>query len=144
MATATKTTTKKPVAKTPAKKKAAKKPAYVIVRKTHEIDATDKVLGRLASEIAMILNGKNKPTFERHVDDGDIVVVTNIKNIKVTGNKMQTKIYFRHSGYPGGLKRTKMSELFEKNPSEVLRKAVFNMLPKNRLRPGMMKRLKIS
>lgn len=113
-------------------------------RGNHEIDATGKVLGRLATEIAIVLRGKNKPTFQPHLDEGDNVIVTNASKIKITGKKLEQKVYYRYSGYPGGLKEKKMIEIFKKNPGEVLQKAVYNMLPKNRLRDRMFKRLKIS
>lgn len=112
-------------------------------RETQVIDATDQALGRLASRIATLLIGKHKPQYLRHLDQGDSVAVKNMKKIKVTGKKMQDKIYFRHSGYPGGLRRTKMVDIFKKDPAEILRRAVYNMLPKNKLRKGRMNRLKI-
>ncbi len=115
-----------------------------IQRMTHTIDADGRVLGRLATDIAGKLRGKHKPTFEYHQDQGDIVVITNAGKIKTTGAKMTGKVYYRHSGYPGGLKETQMRHMFEKDPSQVLEKAVFNMLPKNKLRAKMMKRLRIS
>lgn len=114
-----------------------------IERKTITIDASNQILGRLASRIATLLIGKHKPQYLRHLDRGDNVAVKNIKKIKVTGKKMQDKIYFRHSGYPGGLKRKKMIDIFKKDPAEILRRAVYNMLPKNKLRKGRMNRLKI-
>lgn len=114
-----------------------------IERKTHQIDAKGKVLGRLASEIAVILRGKNKSTFQPHIDSGDFVEVSNCDKIKFTGNKLTQKEYIWHSNYPGGLKRQKVSEVFEKNPFEVLRRAVLGMLPKNKLRDKMIKRLKV-
>ena len=113
-------------------------------RQLHKIDATDKAIGRMATEIAGLLRGKHKPEFQLNIDIGDEVEVKNIKQAKFTGKKLDQKEYYRHSGYPGGLKTTKLSELFEKNPIEVLRKAVWNMLPKNKLRKEMIKRLKIS
>jgi large subunit ribosomal protein L13 len=112
-------------------------------RKTHTIDAAGKVLGRLASEIAVLLRGKHKPTFVPYKDEGDFVVVKNIKNIKITGKKLEQKKYYRHSGYPGGLKEISLKKLFEKKPAEVLKKAVRGMLPRNKLRKEMIKRLKI-
>jgi len=112
-------------------------------RKTHTIDATDKVLGRLASQIAILLRGKHKPNFVPYLDMGDFVIVKNIKKLKVTGKKMEQKIYFRHSEYLGGAKETPLKILFKENPAEVLRKAVFGMLPKNKLRGKTIKRLKI-
>lgn len=124
------------------KKRAKSKP--VIQRQTHKIDATDKVLGRLASEIAILLRGKNKASFQPYLDQGDEVIVSNALKLKITGKKLEQKKYFHYSGYPSGLKAKKMSELFSKNPALVLKKAVFNMLPKNKLRAKMIKRLKIN
>jgi len=112
-------------------------------RKTHSIDATDKVLGRLASEIAILLQGKHKPNFYPHKDTGDFVVVKNIAQIKLTGKKIEQKKYFRHSGYPGGAKEIPLKKLLAQKPEEILKKAVFGMLPKNRLRKRRLKRLKI-
>lgn len=110
-------------------------------RKTHNLDATDQAVGRLASRIALLLRGKNKATYKPNLDEGDIVVVLNIKKIKITGQKIFQKKYHHYSGYPGGLKTKKLSELFEKNPNEVLWRAVYHMLPKTKLRKEMMKRL---
>ncbi len=114
-----------------------------INRKLHKIDATDKSVGRLATQIATILRGKNKPEYEPHIDGGDIVEVTGTNNLKFSGKKLEQKKYYRYSGYPGGLKETKMGDLFKKDPGEILRRAVREMLPANRLRKGMMKRLRI-
>jgi len=111
-------------------------------RDTHVIDATNRVLGRLASEIAVLLRGKHKPGFVPYRNGGDFVKIKNVDKIRFTGNKLKGKKYYRHSGYPGGLKITSLEELFRKNPKEVLRKAVWGMLPKNRLRSQMIKRLK--
>ncbi len=115
--------------------------AINIERKHHKIDATDKAVGRLASHIAVLLRGKNKPEFQPNVDRGDIVEVTNVDKLKFTGKKLEQKKYYRHSGYPGGIKETKMSELQEKNPGKILENAVKNMLPNNKLRRTMLKRL---
>ncbi len=112
-------------------------------RKTHVINAKGKVLGRLASQIATLLRGKHKPEFEPHRDLGDFVVVKNIKDIKISGRKIQQKKYYHHSGYPGGLKEIPLSKLIKNKPDEVLRKAVLGMLPKNKLRNKFIKRLKI-
>ncbi|MFH1890022.1 MAG: 50S ribosomal protein L13, partial [Candidatus Kuenenbacteria bacterium] len=110
-----------------------------IIRKEHIIDATNIALGRLASKIAQLLRGKHKVNFTPHLDQGDGVAVENIDHIKITGNKMAKKIYYRHSMYPGGLKETKMKDLAaQKGMAELLRKAVYGMLPANRLRKGMM------
>jgi len=111
--------------------------------KTYTIDATDKVLGRLAVQIAILLRGKNKPDFVPNKDMGDFVNIKNINRVKLTGKKKERKIYYHHTGYLGGLKEIPFKKLFEKNPGEVLRKAVFGMLPKNKLRAKQIKRLKI-
>lgn len=112
-------------------------------RKTHIIDATGKVLGRLASEIAILLRGKQKPEFQPQKDIGDFVIVKNIEKMKITGKKIEQKKYYRHSGYPGGIKEIPLAKLFQKNPGEVLKRAVFGMLPKNKLRRKWIQRLKI-
>jgi large subunit ribosomal protein L13 len=112
-------------------------------RKTYTINASERAVGRIATEVSELLRGKNEPSFERHIDKGGFVVVENIKEIRVTGKKLDQKTYYHYSGYPGGLKEKKMGELFDKNPAEVLRKAVYNMLPKNRLRKEMIKRLTV-
>jgi large subunit ribosomal protein L13 len=111
--------------------------------KTHTIDATDKVLGRLAAEIAVLLRGKHKPNFLPYKDMGDFVVVKNIDKIRLTGKKMEKKKYFRHTGYLGSLKAVSLKRLFKTNPRQVLKKAVFGMLPKNKLRARQIKKLKI-
>lgn len=116
----------------------------MIDRKVHKIDATGKIAGRLASRIAILLMGKHKATFDRSLDCGDFVEVSNVKGIKFSGNKATTKVYHRHTQYPGGLHTTKVKDLLKNDPAEVLRKTVYNMLPKNRLRPKMLKRLNIS
>ena len=113
-------------------------------KQTHTIDATGRPLGRLASEAALLLRGKDKADFLRNVDAGSFVQVVNFKAVKITGNKMEQKEYYKHSCYPGGLRTTKLKNLWEKDPSEALRLAVYGMLPKNKLRPKMIKRLKIS
>ena len=112
-------------------------------RQTHTINAEGKALGRLASEIAVLLRGKHKPDFAPHKDIGDFVVVKNIEKIKITGKKLDQKKYARYSGYPGGLKQTPLKKLIEKDPAEPLRQAVLGMLPKTRLRSKQIKRLKI-
>jgi len=111
-------------------------------RKIHTIDATGKVLGRLATEVAVLLRGKDNPGFLLYKDAGDDVIIKNIEKIIISGKKMDQKKYYHHSGYPGGLKEVSMKKIFEKNPSEILKKAVLGMLPKNRLRPRQIKRLK--
>lgn len=114
-----------------------------IERKTHTIDATDKILGRLAVRVANLLRGKKKPGFVRYKDMGDFVVVENIKNITVSGRKADQKQYRHHSGYLGGMKEQSYKEVFKKNPGDVLKEAVWGMLPKNSLRNEQIKRLKI-
>ena len=111
-------------------------------RQWHLIDAEEKILGRLATEVALLLRGKGKVNFAPYIDGGDFVVVVNIDKIKVSGNKEEKKIYYHHTGYPGGIKEISYGKLFEKNPSAILRKAVWGMLPKNKLRTHMIKRLK--
>lgn len=110
---------------------------------THTIDADGRPLGRLAVEVARLLRGKHKPSFVPYKDEGDFVIIKNIKKIKITGKKLKDKIYYHHSNYPGGFKEIPMAKLFEKSPGEILRKAVLGMLPKNKLRPKMIKRLKV-
>jgi large subunit ribosomal protein L13 len=113
---------------------------------THEwklIDANGKNLGRLATEISSILLGKDKPTFTPGVDTGDFVVIVNAEHITVTGNKMEDKYYYRHSGYPGGLKKTKLRDQLAKHPDRVIRQAVWGMLPHNRYGRKVLKKLKI-
>lgn len=107
------------------------------------IDATGLTLGRLATQIAELLRGKSKPEFTPHVDTGDFVVVINAEKIAVTGNKRAEKMYYRHSGYPGGLKERTLEEMLERRPEEVLRKAVKGMLPKNRLARKQLTKLKV-
>ena len=112
-------------------------------RNKHTIDATDKTLGRLASQIAILLRGKNKPEFVLNQDVGDSVMVLNASKIKVSGKKEQQKEYFRHSDYLGSSKFTKYAQLKQKNPNQIIWKAVYGMLPKNKLRDRQIKRLKI-
>ncbi|MFZ5438091.1 MAG: 50S ribosomal protein L13 [Patescibacteria group bacterium] len=114
-----------------------------VTREWHLVDVKGKVLGRVATEIAEKLIGKNKPTYTPHVDGGDYVVVINAKEVAVTGGKEQKKIYYRHSGFPGGLKQRTFEEMIQKNPEEVIFLAVKNMLPKNRLQGERLARLKI-
>ncbi len=111
-------------------------------RETHTIDAADKVLGRLAAQIAVFLRGKHRPNFFPYKDAGDFVTIKNVDKIKLTGKKAEQKIYYHHTGYLGGLKETPFKKLFKERPSEVLKKAVFGMLPKNKLRAKQIKRLK--
>ena len=112
-------------------------------RQTHTIDATDKVLGRLAAQIAVLLRGKHKPNFVPYKDMGDFVIVENVNKLKFTGKKIEQKKYYRHSGYWGGLKEIPLKKLFAERPAEVLRRAVYRMLPKNKLRVKMIKRLRV-
>lgn len=112
-----------------------------ITRKLHKIDAANQAVGRLASRITLLLRGKNKPEFQPNIDGGDIVEVTNISKLKFTGKKLEQKKYYRYSGYPGGLKETKLADLKKKDPAAVLRIAVKKMLPDNKLRINMLKRL---
>jgi len=107
------------------------------------VDAQNAVLGRLASEIAARLRGKHNPLFTPHVDCGDFVIVINADKVKLTGRKMQQKMYYRHSGYIGGLKEINAEKLLQKKPEDVIRNAVKGMLPKNRLGRKMYKKLKV-
>src|SRR6056297_3065688 len=112
-----------------------------IQRKLHKIDATEKSVGRLATNIAQILRGKNKPEYQAHLDLGDTVEVLNIDKLKFTGKKLDQKQYYHYSGYVGGMKTRKMSEIFVKNPGDILYRAVREMLPNTRLSNGMLPRL---
>ncbi len=114
-----------------------------VERKWYVVDAEGQTLGRLASEIAKVLRGKNKPQYTPHVDVGDFVVVVNADRVVVTGKKAEQKVYRRHSGYPGGLKTTSYEQMMERRPEEILRKAVYGMMPKNRLARQQMRKLKI-
>ncbi len=114
-----------------------------INREWFVVDADDKILGRLATQIAHRLRGKHKPEFAPHVDNGDFIVVVNCEKIKVTGKKMTDKKYYKYTGYMGGLRETSLAHLLERKPEEVIRKAVQGMLPKNRLGAAMLKKLKI-
>jgi large subunit ribosomal protein L13 len=107
------------------------------------VDAAGKTLGRLATQIADLLRGKGKPTFTPHVDVGDFVVVVNAEKIRVTGNKLAAKRYYRHSGYPGGLRSRTLGEQLERGPEEVIRRAVRGMLPRNRLGRKQLTKLKV-
>lgn len=113
-----------------------------VKRDWYVVDASDKVLGRLAAEIAHRLRGKHKPEFTRHIDTGDFIVVVNVDKLRVTGNKAKDKLYNRHSGYPGGLYTTSFERMQEKFPARVLEKAVKGMLPKGPLGYAMLKKLK--
>ena len=114
-----------------------------VERKWYVIDAEGKTLGRLASEIARILRGKNKPQYTPHVDVGDFVVVVNANRVLVTGRKAEQKVYRRHSGYPGGMKETGYGRMMERRPEEILRRAVYGMMPKTRLARQQLRKLKI-
>ncbi len=112
-------------------------------KKWHLIDASDKTLGRLATRIAAILRGKHRPDFTTYIDTGEFVVVVNAEKIAVTGKKLTDKIYYHHSMYPNGLKSKPMEKLLSESPEEVLKKAVWGMLPKGRLGRDMFKKLKV-
>ena len=113
-----------------------------ITRDWYVIDANDKVLGRLASAIAHRLRGKHKPIFTPHIDTGDFIVVTNVEKLKVTGDKLESKLYHRHSGYPGGIKTSTFAQMQARFPGRALEKAVKGMLPKGPLGYAMIKKLK--
>jgi len=114
-----------------------------IERQWHVIDASGKVLGRLATQVASLLMGKHKPLFTRNLDMGDFVVIINADKVRVTGNKAKQKLYHRHSGYPGGLKSISLEEMMQTNPTRVIEYAVKGMLPHNRLGAKMMKKLRV-
>ena len=107
------------------------------------VDAEGKTLGRMATQIAEVLRGKRKPTYTPHVDVGDFVIVVNASKVAVTGNKLEGKRYWRHSGYPGGIRSRTLGELLEQRPEEVIRKAVKGMLPRNRLARQQLRKLKV-
>ena len=114
-----------------------------VERHWYLVDATNKTLGRLSTEIANRLRGKHKPIYTPHVDTGDYIVVVNASKIRVTGNKMQDKIYYKHSGYIGNMKSMNLETMLEKNPERVIMKSVKGMLPKNKLSNAMLKKLKV-
>jgi large subunit ribosomal protein L13 len=114
-----------------------------VQRQWHVIDASDVVLGRLATQTATLLRGKHKPTFAPHVDTGDFVIIVNAGKVALTGNKREQKVAYRHSGFPGGLRRIPFSELLEKRPDRAVEQAVRGMLPKNSLGRQMLKKLKV-
>jgi len=118
-------------------------PVNEIEKKWYVVDAENKVLGRLASEIANRLRGKHKPTFSTFIDNGDFIVVTNAEKIALTGNKLDDKKYYRHTGYMGGLKETSAKDLLVKHPTDLLMHAVRGMLPKNKLGRAQLKKLKV-
>ena len=117
--------------------------AKEIKREWHLIDATDRVLGEIAVETAKILMGKNKAMFTRNLDTGDYVVVINASKIRVSGKKLEQKMYYRHSGYPGGFRSISLSEMLSKKPEMVMEHAVKGMLPRNKLGVAMLKKLKV-
>ena len=114
-----------------------------IVRKWYLVDADGQTLGRMATRVALVLRGKHKPTFTPHLDTGDHVVVVNAEKIRLTGDKLRRKIYYRHSGYPGGLKSDTAEALLKRNPTAVVEKAIRGMLPKNPLGKQMGRKLKV-
>ncbi|MDO5662129.1 MAG: 50S ribosomal protein L13 [Brachybacterium sp.] len=114
-----------------------------VERSWYVIDATDVVLGRLASQAAQLLRGKHKPVFAPHVDAGDFVIIINADKVALTGNKRETKLAYRHSGYPGGLRSMKYSELLDTRPERAVEKAIRGMLPKNKLATQQLKKLKV-
>ena len=114
-----------------------------IERKWYVVDAADMTLGRLASEVAKVLRGKNKPTFTPHIDTGDYVIVVNAEKVKVTGKKLQQKIYYNHSDYVGGMKETTLAEMIAKKPEKVVELAVKGMLPKGPMGRDMIKKLHV-
>jgi large subunit ribosomal protein L13 len=114
-----------------------------VEQKWYLIDAKGMNLGRLSTKIAELLMGKHKPTYSPNVITGDVVVVINCAKIKVTGNKLTDKFYYRHSGYPGGLRETSLKEMLEKHPNRVIEHSVAGMLPKNKLKAEMLKNLKV-
>ena len=116
---------------------------HEVERKWYVVDAEGKTLGRIASQVATILRGKNKPTFTPHVDCGDYVIVINADKVEVTGKKRKEKVYKHHTGYPGGLRETTFEKLIEKKPEEVIRHAVKGMMPKGKLGRQMYKKLKV-
>tara|TARA_B100000963_G_scaffold361850_1_gene400284 strand:+ start:7044 stop:7469 length:426 start_codon:yes stop_codon:yes gene_type:complete len=114
-----------------------------IEQKWYLIDCSDQTLGRLSVRVANILRGKTKPEYTPNADVGDFVVLINAKNIKVTGSKDENKLYFSHSGYPGGIKKINFKDLLEKDPEKVLRRSIKGMLPKNKLNRQIIKKLKV-
>ncbi len=117
--------------------------AEAVERKWYVVDAKDMTLGRLSSEVAKVLRGKHKPTYTHHIDTGDFVIVINAKDIKVTGKKLDQKLYRHYTGYAGGLKEISLRDLLEKKPEKVIYEAVRGMLPKNRLGRKMLKKLRV-
>ncbi len=114
-----------------------------IVRRWYVVDATDQTLGRLSTQIANVLRGKTKPMYTPHMDCGDYVIVINAERIHVTGNKLEEKMYYRHSGYPGGLRATRLKDQLRRHPDRVITDAVRRMLPKNLLAEKIIQKLKV-
>lgn len=114
-----------------------------VVRNWYVVDASDKVLGRLAAEIARRLRGKHKPEYTPHVDTGDYIVVLNAEKVRVTGNKLKDKKYYRHTGYPGGIRERSLEKMLAERPIKVIEQAVKGMLPKNSLGRDMFRKLKV-
>lgn len=114
-----------------------------VMRKWYIVDATDKTLGRISTQIAKYLRGKHKPEYTPHVDTGDFVVVINADKVAVTGNKLTDKVYYHHTGHPGGIKSSTLEQMLEKHPTRVIEKAVKGMLPKNSLGRKMYGKLKV-
>jgi len=112
-------------------------------KKWYIVDAKDQILGRMCTKISKVLRGKDKPAFSHHQDCGDFVIVINAKKIRVTGNKLESKQYYRHSGYPSGIKSMNLKRKLDTKPEDVIKLAVSGMLPKNRLRKDFLKKLKI-
>ncbi len=112
-----------------------------VERKWYIVDATDLVLGRMASDVAVVLKGKHKPTFTPHIDGGDYVIIVNAEKVALTGRKWSQKMYYRHSGYPGGLKTRTATEMLDKQPQKIVEKAVRGMLPNGKLGDDMYRRL---
>lgn len=114
-----------------------------VTRQWHVVDASQVPLGRLSTQVAALLTGKHKPMYTPHIDCGDFVIVINAQQLVVTGNKVEDKTYYRHSGFPGGIKQATLKELLEKDACTVIEKSVRGMLPVNKLRPGRLARLKV-
>jgi len=127
---------------TPAKKTYSAKPTDV-VRAWYVLDASEAPMGRIATKAATLLTGKEKPMFTQHIDTGDFVVIVNADKLVVTGNKLEDKMYYHHSHYPGGLKEATLKEKMEKDPTHALEHAIRGMLPVNKLRDGRLMRLKV-
>lgn len=114
-----------------------------IERHWYVVDATDKILGRLASEVAQVLRGKRKPEYAPHADVGDHVIVINAEKVRITGNKAENKVYYRHTGYSGGLRTTPYSRMLERHPDRIIRKAIRGMLPHTKLGRQQLKKLRV-